>query len=874
MHSQLKNIQLHILVIVFGLVQFGCSDKKDSKMPEGSQCTIADDCLENLICVDNICRRTCYSDENCEETTQHCGPEGACIPGTSIICGNNRVQLGETCDDGNINDGDGCSATCTTETGWTCDSTHQTCQPICGDGLSRGQEGCDDGNQEIHDNCPSGSEGTCKPACCGDSIIWNKESGTENCDDGNTNNGDGCNDDCLIESLWDCSGEPSICACIDGYQDNDYNGICLPTCSNLGWTNCDGHGACDDATGVATCNCNDGFQDHDKNGTCLLACSAGAINCHGNGTCNDEEGAAYCVCDSGYTGESCLQCDTGFQDHDINGTCLPSCAHSGWTDCGGEGTCSDTSGVALCSCNAGYQDNDNNGTCLPTCVNIPACVYGTCDDSDGLAECTCDPNIPYIRGSTCAECVVYVDINSTASEPDGTSWANAYKSLQSAINAANMAYNDGATGGCEVWVARGIYHVYTVGAGNSIQLRPHVDVYGGFVGTESLRAERNWATNATILDGSQQNNPDNRVYHVVRGDNFARLDGFHIRLGKARGSNDDAYGGGILIQGKSDIIIDNCVFTNNEAYNGGGMANRDFERVSVLNSIFAQNIGHSGGGALYNERGSLTVLATVFSSNMSTAILNYCTGAAASCGTINFENCLFVAGVGSYGGAMTNVSHAAQFNNCTCVENHAAFVGGCVYVYGDYGSFIMNNSIEWNNPAFALFFDAPATISVSYSDNSGSLLPGPGNLNEDPKFRIAPNIGNQYWSAVTFDSESNHTVLVDSGAAWTAGSLTGLYLRPTVASTSFNLTITQFLIVANDPNSITVNGDLTRWYDNSAFVVAGDEYKIADYHLRDDSNCIDKGLAAGAPTVDLEGKLRVCSDQSAGCPDMGALEKQ
>ncbi|SFE93455.1 Myxococcus cysteine-rich repeat-containing protein, partial [Nannocystis exedens] len=53
-------------------------------------------------------------------------------------------QPGEQCDDGNGQDGDGCTANCTLEG-----------QPLCGDGIVQPQNGeqCDDGNAVDGDGC-------------------------------------------------------------------------------------------------------------------------------------------------------------------------------------------------------------------------------------------------------------------------------------------------------------------------------------------------------------------------------------------------------------------------------------------------------------------------------------------------------------------------------------------------------------------------------------------------------------------------------------------------------------------------------------------------------------------------------------------------
>jgi cysteine-rich repeat protein len=58
-----------------------------------------------------------------------------------MVCGDDRVDPGEECDDGNLRDGDGCSSQCIYEA-------------ICGDGIvNRSLELCDDGNLRNGDGC-------------------------------------------------------------------------------------------------------------------------------------------------------------------------------------------------------------------------------------------------------------------------------------------------------------------------------------------------------------------------------------------------------------------------------------------------------------------------------------------------------------------------------------------------------------------------------------------------------------------------------------------------------------------------------------------------------------------------------------------------
>ncbi len=49
------------------------------------------------------------------------------VPEIPSGCGNSTIDAGEECDDGNTNNGEGCSSTCTAETGWTCVGEPSVC---------------------------------------------------------------------------------------------------------------------------------------------------------------------------------------------------------------------------------------------------------------------------------------------------------------------------------------------------------------------------------------------------------------------------------------------------------------------------------------------------------------------------------------------------------------------------------------------------------------------------------------------------------------------------------------------------------------------------------------------------------------------------
>jgi cysteine-rich repeat protein len=55
------------------------------------------------------------------------------IPEIQESCGNGTIDTGEECDDNNTVDGEGCSSTCTIETGWTCVGEPSVCTEIPGE---------------------------------------------------------------------------------------------------------------------------------------------------------------------------------------------------------------------------------------------------------------------------------------------------------------------------------------------------------------------------------------------------------------------------------------------------------------------------------------------------------------------------------------------------------------------------------------------------------------------------------------------------------------------------------------------------------------------------------------------------------------------
>lgn len=129
----------------------------------------------------------------CEDEPSNC----------TFTCGTNGLETstGEICDDNNLENGDGCSDTCTIEDGYTCVGEVSDCYK-CGDeivDLLYGEE-CDSGDNVVAGctNCLIEPLYDCEgePSACVFTCGINGIQDDEACDDGNAVSGDGCSDVC------------------------------------------------------------------------------------------------------------------------------------------------------------------------------------------------------------------------------------------------------------------------------------------------------------------------------------------------------------------------------------------------------------------------------------------------------------------------------------------------------------------------------------------------------------------------------------------------------------------------------------------------------------------------------------------------------
>ena len=293
--------------------------------------------------------------DGCNATCTLQDPGYACTtPGMACtrtsICGNKRVELGETCDDGNTNASDGCSAACILDTGWACPAPGSPCSRAarCGDGVVNANLGevCDDGNAAEGDGCSGdckirgagcscipGMRCTCPEVRCGNGTI----EGTEKCDDGNAMAGDGCSATCQLERGYVCplTRAPCLPDCGDGIvigneqcdpavAVTNMNLACSTACRwNRGWvclgtppTSCratrcgdnvrEGLEGCDDGNTVPFDGCSSDCQNEPTctSGACTNRCGDGVLlgeACEDGNNLSGDGCSATCQPESGYT---------------------------------------------------------------------------------------------------------------------------------------------------------------------------------------------------------------------------------------------------------------------------------------------------------------------------------------------------------------------------------------------------------------------------------------------------------------------------------------------------------------------------------------------------------------------------------------------
>lgn len=278
-----------------------------------------------------------------------------------------------------------------------------------------------------------------------------------------------------------------------------------------------------------------------------------------------------------------------------------------------------------------------------TCVQIDS---GYTPNQVGLYDHGWTKDATTNYSENCIPTVYYVNANASGNN-DGSSWADAFTSIEDALN--NALLND------EIWVSSGVYTPATAGTVLRLDLE-NLKIYGGFDGTELALTDRDltkvFTDNATIISGDingddiegdfTTNKTDNATTLVSLEDDNVIFDGFVLQNAYTSGSSSviatntnvtnftlkntwitENYSAGLLLDWRKfsgDLVVENIAITNNATNNGvilleHSASNSDALTSHWSNILFTDNAYNSDFGAIWFRRST--------SSNGNRSVVHY-----------------------------------------------------------------------------------------------------------------------------------------------------------------------------------------------------------------------------------------------------------
>ncbi len=466
-----------------------------------------------------------------------------------------------------------------------------------------------------------------------------------------------------------------------------------------------------------------------------------------------------------------------------------------------------------------------------------------------------------LGGTVAAERTIYVDDDKPAE----------FDNIQAAIDDAN----DGDI----VIVKRGVY----TGDGNR-----DIDFKGKAITVRSTDPNDEDTVASTIIDcnGTEEESHRGFYFHSNESRNSV-LEGLTIINGV------DGTGAGILcISGASPTIRNNIIRNNRILYDSdGGAGIACFYGASPLiqNNEIRDNHcepGGGGGGIRCYEAGSPVIKNNTISRNSASQgggiCVDFCSPTISNCtfhanmtagmgggilihGDPTIANCIFSANSAHQGAGMYHYRGNTALTNCSFTGNSAKYSGGAIFSTRDSHLtlrsclFAGNRAGNMGGAIYSHGYSGPSKSILINCTFAGNLAPNGNALACDSYLQMYPSI-----------LVAANTILWDGGAEiWNNDGST--------------ITIKHSDINGGWPGGGNVDtdpcfADPGHWDPNGTPNDANDDLWIdGNYHLREDSPCIDAGMntpQTGLPEIDIEGnRLPMDGDEDGtAIVDMGAYE--
>ncbi len=368
-----------------------------------------------------------------------------------------------------------------------------------------------------------------------------------------------------------------------------------------------------------------------------------------------------------------------------------------------------------------------------------------------------------------------------------------------------------------------------------------------------------------------------------------------------------SYGGSGMFNFNANFDIRNCRFTQNTAptsaaaiYLGGETA----PDGRLQNCIFEGGTAAFGAAvANYSSPGQVVAEGCTFSNNVAVT-----SGGALTCGFLAnmvLRRCTFEGNGARFGGAIfvQNDSTALSVDSSSFVGNNSTSLGGAVYLSAGNTSRFTNTTFMVNssdNGAALLISEDSLDIATSvidrclFQENFALVQAGALNIeNADVTMTNTLFAGNQVLGAGAggavllngFNGKTARLTAINCTWGGNLGPL-GAGLAQFEGDSGHSVVNLQNCIFSNEGDNYAVEagapiinslgGNLSSDATLDTFLTATNDLNntdplfanptFFDFHLLPGSPAIDQGIAAGAPTVDLEGHPRL------GPPDIGSYE--